>query len=116
MDDDLVVRQNIVEALEDLGYVAIAVLDAAAALQVLGSDRRIDLMITDVGLPGLMNGHQLAAAGRVTRPELKVVFVTGYGDSAIMDTDLQRPGTAALSKPFAMEALTSAVKNIIAGR
>ncbi len=76
VDDEPTVRMLVTEVLEDLGYTAIEAADSAAGLQVLQSDVRIDLLITDVGLPGGMNGRQMADAARVSRPSLKVLFIT----------------------------------------
>jgi len=78
--------------LEDLGYTAIEAVDGAAGLKVLRSDVRIDLLITDVGLPGGMNGRQVADAGRALRPGLKVLFVTGYAENAVVGNGHLEPG------------------------
>ncbi len=68
VDDEPTVRMLVTEVLEDLGYTAIEAADGAAGLKVLQSDVRIDLLVTDVGLPGGMNGRQVADAARVARP------------------------------------------------
>ena len=67
--------------LGELGYGAIEAVDAPSAIPILNSDRAIDLLVTDVGLPG-MNGRQLAEVARQSRPDLKVLFVTGYAQNA----------------------------------
>ncbi|MHB8285758.1 MAG: PAS domain-containing protein, partial [Caulobacteraceae bacterium] len=82
VDDEATVRMLISEVLQDAGYMTIEVEDGPAGMSVLQSTRRIDLLITDVGLPGGMNGRQVADAARVLRPELKVLFVTGYAENA----------------------------------
>ncbi|MDP4027064.1 PAS domain-containing protein, partial [Methylobacterium sp. NEAU 140] len=82
VDDEPTVRMLVTEVLEDLGYTAIEAGDSAAGLRVLHSDVRVDLLVTDVGLPGGMNGRQMADAGRARRPALKVLFITGYADTA----------------------------------
>ena len=79
VEDEAVVRLLIVEALNDLGYQALETADSAAALRILQSSQRVDLLVSDMGLPGL-NGRQLADAARVKRPGLKVLFVTGYAE------------------------------------
>ncbi len=83
-------------------------------MQVLQSDARIDLLVTDVGLPGGMNGRQVADAARVSRPELKVLFITGYAENAVLSHGHLDPGMHVLTKPFAMEALAGRIKNLIA--
>ena len=75
----------VTETLEDLGYAAIEAVDGPAGLAILQSDTRIDLLVTDVGLPGL-NGRQLADAARVKRPNLKILFMTGYAHNAAIAT------------------------------
>ena len=84
VDDEPTVRMLVVEVLEDLGYAAIEAHDGTTGLAILRSQARIDLLVTDVGLPGGMNGRQVADAGRVLRPGLKVLFITGYAESAVM--------------------------------
>ncbi|GEO99837.1 hybrid sensor histidine kinase/response regulator [Methylobacterium haplocladii] len=115
VDDEPTVRMLVTEVLEDLGYTAIEAADGAGGLKVLQSDVRLDLLVTDVGLPGGMNGRQLADAGRVLRPQLKVLFITGYAENAVLghghlDRDMQ-----VLTKPFVMEALASRIRDLIAG-
>ena len=78
VDDEPTVRMLVADVLEELGYRAIEAQDGASGLQVLQSGTRVDLLVTDVGLPGGMNGRQLADAARRERPDLKVLFITGY--------------------------------------
>ena len=115
VDDEATVRMLVTEVLEDLGYTAIEAADGAAGLRVLQSDVRIDLLVTDVGLPGGMNGRQVADAARVARPELKVLFITGYAENAVLSHGHLDPGMHVLTKPFAMEALASRIKDLITG-
>ncbi len=110
VDDEPTVRMLVAEVLEDLGYTALEASDGATAIQTLRSDARIDLLVTDVGLPGGMNGRQVADAGRDIRAGLKVLFITGYGEAAVLE-----PGMQVLAKPFAMEALASRIKDLLAG-
>ena len=115
VDDDPTVRTLVTEVLEDLGYAAIEAADVPSGLKVLQSNRRIDLLVSDVGLPGGMNGRQLADAARVSRPALKVLFITGYAENAVVGNGHLEPGMHVLTKPFAMETLASRIKAIIAG-
>jgi PAS domain S-box-containing protein len=114
VDDEPTVRMLVTEVLEDLGYTAIEAADSVAGLKVLQSDVRIDLLVTDVGLPGGMNGRQMADAGRVRRPGLKVLFITGYAENAAVGNGHLEPGMQVLTKPFVMEALASRIKDLIA--
>ena len=113
VDDEPTVRMLITEVLEELGYAAIEVADSALALKVLRSDVRIDLLITDVGLPGSMNGRQMTDAAREHRPKLPVLFITGYAEVAATG-GLLEPGMHVMTKPFAMEAMASQIQSIIA--
>jgi CheY-like chemotaxis protein len=88
--------------------------DGKSGLKILESPRRIDLLITDVGLPGGMNGRQLADAALVMRPDLKVLFITGYAENAVVGDGHLKPGMHVLTKPFAMETLASRIKGLIA--
>ncbi|MFC6790968.1 PAS domain S-box protein [Methylobacterium komagatae] len=114
VDDEPTVRMLVTEVLEDLGYTAIEAADSVAGLRVLQSDVRIDLLVTDVGLPGGMNGRQMADAGRVRRPGLKVLFITGYAENAAVGNGHLEPGMQVLTKPFVMEGLASRIKELIA--
>ena len=114
VDDEPTVRMLVTEVLEDLGYTAIEAADGPAGLKVLQSDVRIDLLVTDVGLPGGMNGRQVADAGRALRPELKVLFITGYAENAVLGHGHLEPGMQVLTKPFVMEVLASRIKELIA--
>nr|WP_245215027.1 PAS domain S-box protein [Pararoseomonas indoligenes] len=113
VDDEATVRMLVTEVLEDLGYAAVEAADGASGLKVLQSDLRIDLLVTDVGLPGGMNGRQLADAARQGRPGLKVLFITGYAENAVVGNGHLEPGMHVLTKPFAMEALASRIKDLI---
>ena len=113
VDDEPSVRMLVTEVLEDLGYTAIEAADSVAGLKVLQSDVRIDLLVTDVGLPGGMNGRQMADAGRERRPDLKVLFITGYAENAAVGNGHLAPGMQVLTKPFAVEALASRIKELI---
>lgn len=116
VDDEPTVRMLVGDTLGELGYQAIEAADAASGLKVLQSDVQIDLLITDVGLPGGMDGKQLADAARVKRPDLKVLFITGYAENAAIANGRLEPGMHVLSKPFPMEKLASRIRSIIEGR
>jgi PAS domain S-box-containing protein len=113
VDDEPSVRMLVAEVLGELGYTALESADGASALQVLRSDTRIDLLVTDVGLPGGMNGRQLADFGRTARPDLKVLFITGYAEKAAMRAEGLESGMAILTKPFAMEGLATRIKELL---
>ncbi|KQO91205.1 PAS sensor protein [Methylobacterium sp. Leaf92] len=117
VDDEPTVRMLITDILEDLGYAAIEAGDSATGLKVLQSDVRIDLLVTDVGLPGGMNGRQMADAARNHRPDLRVLFITGYAENAILGNGMLPPGMAVLTKPFAMDNMAARIRSMIeAGR
>ena len=112
VEDEAVVRTLIVEVLHDLGYRALEAADGPAGLRLLQSSERIDLLVTDVGLPGI-NGRQLADQARVARHDLKVLFITGYAETAAMSSGFLEPGMAMMTKPFSTEALMSRIRGII---
>ena len=113
VDDEPVVRMLVGDVLRDLGYDVIEAADGAEGLHVLRSKQRVDLLVSDVGLPGGMNGRQLADAARVCRPELKVLFITGYAENAALGHGLLSPGMEVLTKPFALDVLTAKVRAMI---
>ena len=115
VDDEPTVRMLVADILEDLGYTSIEAGDSAAGLKVLQSDVRIDLLVTDVGLPGGMNGRQMADAARVHRPNLKVLFITGYAENAILGNGQLAPGMAVLTKPFAIDTMAARIRSMIEG-
>jgi CheY-like chemotaxis protein len=115
VDDEPSVRLLIVEVLEDLGYCVLQAENGAAGLKILQSARRIDLLVTDVGLPGGMNGRQLADAALVTRANLKILFITGYAEKAVIGDGQLKPGMYILTKPFSLEKLGGRISDIIAG-
>lgn len=116
VDDEPTVRMLVVEVLEELGYTAIEAADSASGLQILTSDVKIDLLVSDVGLPGGMNGRQMADAARVVRPELKVLFITGFAENAMLTGDQLDVGMAVLTKPFSLDALAAQIRTLIVER
>ena len=113
VDDEPSVRLLIVDVLHELGYAAIEAADGAAGLRVLDSGTRIDLLVTDVGLPGGMNGRQLADAARASRPDLHVLFITGFAENALLNNGQLEPGMAVLTKPFAIDALATRIRQLV---
>ena len=113
IDDEPTVRMLIVEVLEESGYTPIEASDGPSGLKILQSDARIDLLITDVGLPGGMNGRQVADAARMTRPDLKILFVTGFAENAAVGNGLLETGMAVITKPFVMAELASKITEMI---
>lgn len=115
IDDEPTVRMLVVEVLEEAGYRALEAEDGPSGLRVLMTDARIDLLITDVGLPGGMNGRQVADAARQHRPDLKVLFITGYAENAAVGNGHLEPGMEVMAKPFAMVELANKITEMIEG-
>ena len=115
IDDEATVRMLIVEILREAGYAALEADDGPSGLKILESGVRLDLLITDVGLPGGMNGRQVADAARQVRPSLKVLFVTGYAENAAVGNGLLEPGMEVITKPFAMTALANKITEMLDG-
>lgn len=113
VDDEATVRMLAAEVLEDLGFTVLEASDGASGLKILQSSARMDLLVTDVGLPGGMNGRQLADAARVEQPELKVLFITGYAENAVMGNGKLEAGMHIMIKPFLMQDLAVRVKELI---
>ncbi len=113
VDDEVMIRMLIVDVLQDLGYLVLEASTGAAGLKAIQSNARIDLLITDVGLPGGMNGRQLADAARQARPKLQVLFITGYAETSIAGAGSLEPDLHVLTKPFTMELLASKINNIL---
>ena len=112
VEDDPAVRVLVSTVLSELGYAFVEAADADSAVPILDSAQRIDLMISDVGLPG-MNGRQLAEIGRQYRPELKVLFITGYAEHAAVRGGFLDPGMQMITKPFTFDLLTAKVREMI---
>ncbi|RYZ12717.1 MAG: response regulator, partial [Comamonadaceae bacterium] len=112
VEDEPVVRTLVVDLLHGLGYRTVEAADGAAALRILHSEQRVDLMVSDVGLP-LMNGRQVYDAARLTRPDLKVLFMTGYAENATLANGFLEPGMEMITKPFAMEKLATKVLRML---
>ncbi|KSB90603.1 hypothetical protein AS593_21740 [Caulobacter vibrioides] len=115
VDDEPTVRMLIVDALQELGYACAEAADGPAGLRLLQSNARFDLLITDVGLPGGLNGRQVADAARALRPDLKVMFITGYAENAVLNHGHIQPGMEVLTKPFAVSDLAARVDRMLRG-
>ncbi len=113
IDDEETVRMLVAEVLGEAGYTVIQAPDGPSGLAILSSTRRIDLLISDVGLPGGLNGRQVADAARVSRPSLKVLFITGYAENAAVGNGLLALGMEVLTKPFLMGDLAAKVHEMI---
>jgi CheY-like chemotaxis protein len=114
VDDEPFVAMLITDVVQDLGCTWIDASDGATAMQAVRSDQKIDLLITDIGLPGGMNGRQLADCAREVRPELKVLFVTGYAQSGVLGDGTPGVGMQVITKPFAIEALEEKIRDMLA--
>nr|WP_301271547.1 ATP-binding protein [Pseudomonas mandelii] len=112
VEDDPAVRVLVSAVLSELGYAFVEAGDADSAVPILNSGQRIDLLISDVGLPG-MNGRQLAEIGRQYRPDLKVLFITGYAEHAAVRGGFLDPGMQMITKPFTFDLLTAKVREMI---
>ncbi|TWD52106.1 PAS domain-containing sensor histidine kinase [Pseudomonas sp. SJZ131] len=112
VEDDPAVRMLVLNLLNELGYHAHEAEDARAALPLLESDLRVDLLVTDVGLPG-MNGRQLAEIARQHRPDLKVLFMTGYAEKAAERQGFLDDGMDMVAKPFSIDVLANKIRTMI---
>ena len=114
IEDEAPIRQMIANVLLDLGYAVLEAADGPSGLRLLETATRVDLLVTDVGLPGGLNGRQVADAARVERPGLRVLFITGFsynselGGGAALD-----PGMEIMRKPFTLTAFVAKVNELI---
>lgn len=113
IEDEHALREIIGEVLRDAGYHMLAAQNGPSGLRILDSDARVDLLLTDVGLPGGLNGRQVADAARVHRPKLKVLFITGYDDTAAVSNGRLDFGMEVMTKPFEIGALAHKVRALL---
>jgi signal transduction histidine kinase len=113
IDDEPSIRMLITDVLSDTGYSVLEASDGPAGIRILQSAARIDLLITDVGLPGGMNGRQVADAARTLRPDLRVLFITGYAENALMGNSHLEKGMHVLAKPFEVERLAIKIRELV---
>ena len=114
VEDEEVVRSVAAEQLRDLGYEVLEATNGAAALDLLQAGTRVDLLVTDVGLPGGLNGRQVADAARERQPDLPVLFITGFAGSVLKEQ--LAPGMEVIGKPFALDVLTAQVQRLVPRR
>jgi CheY-like chemotaxis protein len=112
VEDEDGVRAVVAEELRGLGYKVLEAADGPAALRLLRSTAHVDVLVTDVGLPGALNGRQVADAAREWRVRLPVLFITGYAGSAL--SNQLAPGMEVLSKPFTLSALVAKLHTMLA--
>jgi PAS domain S-box-containing protein len=112
VEDEAIVRGLVADVLADLGLTVVEATTGQAGLDILRSKQPVDLLITDIGLPGL-NGRQMADAARLLRPDLKILFMTGYAEIAVSATNVLEHGMAMITKPFTISALADRVRSMI---
>jgi CheY-like chemotaxis protein len=112
VEDEPVVRAVILEMLAEQGYRTLEAVDGPSGLQILRERERIDLLVTDVGLPG-MNGRQLADQARETRPDLKILFMTGYAEGVSISDGFLQSGMEMITKPFDLENLLQRIREMV---
>jgi signal transduction histidine kinase len=115
IDDEPTIRMLIAEVLEEQGYAVVEASDGPSGMRILQSATRIDLLITDVGLPNGMNGRQIADAARQTRPGLKVLFITGYAENAVVGNGHLDKGMQVIAKPFEIDVLAQKIRELVHG-
>ena len=113
VEDDDDVRANSTTMLRELGYTVLEAPNGLSALRILDAKADIDLLFTDIGLPGGVNGRQLADRARLDRPDLKVLFTSGYARDAIVHQGRLDPGVELLSKPFTLAQLSAKIRQIL---
>ena len=113
IDDEAPIREVVAEVLGLAGYQVLQAPDGPTGLKLLQAQARVDLLVTDVGLPGGMNGRQVADAARAVRPGLRILFITGYAENAAVGKDHLEPGMEILTKPFDIAALARKVEGLL---
>jgi len=113
VDDEPIVRMSIVEALMEAGYEVDEAEDGSGAMQTLRSCPPYNLLVTDVGLPGALNGRQVADAAREAFPDLRVLFVTGFAEASVLKGGFLTPSTAVITKPFDIQLLVDKVTGML---
>jgi len=112
VEDETIVRELVMDVLAELGLSAVSANNGPAGLEILRSKQQVDLLITDIGLPGL-NGRQMADAARLLRPTLKILFMTGYAETAIMGRGDLEAGMQMIAKPFEIAVLAERVRSMV---
>ncbi|WP_295857284.1 response regulator [uncultured Xylophilus sp.] len=114
VDDEEAMRMLMAELLQDLGYRVLQAAEGARAIEMLQAEKSVALLVTDVGLPGGMNGRQVADAARTLIPQLQVLFVTGYAETAVLSHGHLPAGMQILTKPFEMEMFAQKAQGLMA--
>lgn len=114
VDDEPTVRMLLAEVVGSMGCVSLQATDAAAGLEILRSGARVDLLISDVGLPGGMNGRQMVEAARQVRPAMKVLFITGYAEQTVLNGGQIGPGMQIMTKPFTLDSIAARIRGLLA--
>ena len=114
IDDEPTVMMLVTELLSDLGIASLEASDGPSGLRILQSDARIDLLVTDVGLPGGLNGRQVADAARALRPGLQVLFMTGFAENAVLSHGHLDTGMQVVTKPFTLDAMAWRIREQLA--
>lgn len=112
VEDDAALRMLLAEVVHGLGYTTIEATDSVAGMRILDSDVPIDLLISDIGLPGGRNGLEMVAGSRHKRPELKVLFITGYADDATGHIGRLEKNMRLMVKPFGLDVLRDRLKEM----
>ena len=115
VEDDALVRKYVVTQVASLGYVTLEAADAAEALNIIDNDATIDLLFTDVIMPGAMNGRQLVDEALKRRPSLKTLFTSGYTENAIIHHGRLDPGVLLLAKPYRKPELARMIRVALSG-
>ncbi|WEZ85547.1 ATP-binding protein (plasmid) [Rhizobium sp. 32-5/1] len=113
IDDEALIRMLVVDTLQELGYETLEAGDGPQGMRLLRSHARIDLLVTDVGLPNGMNGRQVADAARELRPGLKVMFMTGYAENAVLDRGHLDADMQIMTKPFQMDDFIQRIRDMV---
>jgi CheY-like chemotaxis protein len=116
VEDDRDVRAYSAEVLRELGYRVIEAYDGPSALRLLRNESKVDLLFTDIVLPGGQTGAQVAAEAMTLRPRLKVLFTTGYARNAIVHHGRLDPGVQLITKPFTYADLAAKVRDVLDAR
>jgi len=114
VEDDDAVRRHAFEVLGELGYRVLEAGEAETALRLIDDERAIALLFTDIGLPGELNGRNLADEAKRRRPGLKVLFTSGYTRNAIIHNGVLDPGVDLIVKPFTVDALAAKIARVLA--
>jgi PAS domain S-box-containing protein len=115
VEDDNMVREHVVGQLSSMGYRVLEAASGSEAVEILKQDAKIDLLFTDVVMPGGMSGPELASTALAMRPEIKVLFTSGYTENALMHGGRLDQGVHLLTKPYRTEQLALLVRQALSG-